>query len=535
MSIEKGKTSLARAIGVVVVLVGALVGAAFYASLLNQDANADLKQYHLYNAFLFLRGRWHIDFAASGMHTFFNPLLDVPYFLAATNWFPNSPATVAAFQGLYFGALIFAAFLVNLTIFRNASWGFVIAVVAAVLGASGATTLSEVGSVFNDIPIAALVLFSLAMLLPLYFKDGQYLLPAGLGGVLMGVAGAFKLTGVIYAPAAVIALLVTMRPPRQSLKVAMFFCCGWGVGFCLIYGWWGYAVWQKTGNPFFPFLNNIFKSDWYPPLARQPYGLAPTSIFQGVFAPFYWVVAQLKLVTEGTLLRDARPALAYALVILFVVAAAMKRRWPRIAEISPSPVGWFIVVFAAISYALWLKFYFALRLGLILETLSGTIIMMAVVQATRILLTRDISRMIAVVGCGAVLIGWLYLWSIIPQFGRVHFGSQTISISVPPIPSGSLVLVPAQTSYLVPFISGDFRAIGITRDVVRGYRWYNQIATILGDAGDNVFLLNGPAGVNDKIIHDLGLTWTETDCRPITSNLWVQERICKLHRIVLLN
>jgi len=57
------------------------------------DANWGLYNYHLYNPFAFLRGKLAIDLAPAGLQSYFNPLLDVPYYLASR----SLPAPVVAF------------------------------------------------------------------------------------------------------------------------------------------------------------------------------------------------------------------------------------------------------------------------------------------------------------------------------------------------------------------------------------------------------------------------------------------------------
>ena len=78
-------------------LIGALAVA------LGQDANWDLRNYHWYNAYAFLTGRYGVDILPSQTPCFYNPTLDVPFFLLAT----HVPARVAGFvlgvvQGLNF-------------------------------------------------------------------------------------------------------------------------------------------------------------------------------------------------------------------------------------------------------------------------------------------------------------------------------------------------------------------------------------------------------------------------------------------------
>src|SRR6201996_4670806 len=70
---------------------------------LGQDANWDLRNYHFYNAYAFLNDRYAQDLLPSQTPYFYNPLLDVPFFLIAT----HAPARVAGFalgfvQGLNF-------------------------------------------------------------------------------------------------------------------------------------------------------------------------------------------------------------------------------------------------------------------------------------------------------------------------------------------------------------------------------------------------------------------------------------------------
>ncbi|HEU0118427.1 MAG TPA: hypothetical protein VFR09_07315, partial [Alphaproteobacteria bacterium] len=66
-----------------------LVLAPFFFGLLalylGQDANWDLRNYHWYNAYAFLNGRYGFDMLPSQTPYFYNPLLDVPFYLLATH------------------------------------------------------------------------------------------------------------------------------------------------------------------------------------------------------------------------------------------------------------------------------------------------------------------------------------------------------------------------------------------------------------------------------------------------------------------
>ena len=52
---------------------------------LGQDANWDLRNYHFYNAYAFLNDRYAMDLLPSQTPYFYNPMLDVPFFLLATH------------------------------------------------------------------------------------------------------------------------------------------------------------------------------------------------------------------------------------------------------------------------------------------------------------------------------------------------------------------------------------------------------------------------------------------------------------------
>src|SRR5690242_18738499 len=71
------------------------------------DTNVDLFNYHLYNPFALLNGKLHIDLAAAGMQGYFNPVLDVPYYLATQHWPPRLVGfTWGLAHGLNFALLL---------------------------------------------------------------------------------------------------------------------------------------------------------------------------------------------------------------------------------------------------------------------------------------------------------------------------------------------------------------------------------------------------------------------------------------------
>ena len=124
--------------------------------LMGQDACFDLLNYHLYNPFAFLHHREAVDLIPAGMHTFFNPLLDIPYYLlfAALNDFPRLTAFL---QGLWYGMFLFAGWKICALLWPNFSSAtdklgrFSV----FILGCTGTAIISQVGTSTNEIPLAA--------------------------------------------------------------------------------------------------------------------------------------------------------------------------------------------------------------------------------------------------------------------------------------------------------------------------------------------------------------------------------------------
>lgn len=78
-------------------------------------------------------------------------------------------------------------------------------------------------------------------------------------GMLGGAAVALKLsnaTVVIFLPLVCFTLSHTM-PGR--LRCGMLCLLGVGVGFLILYAWWGWQLWQAFGNPVFPFADGLFE------------------------------------------------------------------------------------------------------------------------------------------------------------------------------------------------------------------------------------------------------------------------------------
>src|SRR5215472_9171329 len=77
---------------------------------IGQDASWDLKNYHYYNAYAFLTGRWAKDIAPAQIQTFLSPLLDVVFYVLLQHLGPRMYGfVVGTLQGLNFSLLFWLA------------------------------------------------------------------------------------------------------------------------------------------------------------------------------------------------------------------------------------------------------------------------------------------------------------------------------------------------------------------------------------------------------------------------------------------
>ena len=144
------------------------VGAGLFSVHQGTDANFDLKNYHLYNAFAFLENRLFFDVAPADQQSFLNPLADLPYYWLVV-WFNDSPRWVAFVQGLPAGIYAYLTLRISLLVAWLVLGQGVIpvacALLAALLGLTGAGFVPLIGTTTNDITVGALVLASLLILL----------------------------------------------------------------------------------------------------------------------------------------------------------------------------------------------------------------------------------------------------------------------------------------------------------------------------------------------------------------------------------
>ena len=230
------------------IALGALLAGAIYTWFVGEDVNWDWQNYHEYNVWAVITGRYGIDALPAGFQTYFNPTVYFPvYYLRHLLPLPYGLMILGAVHGLN---LLLIYFLIRVLLREAAT---AIAIGAAILiAAVGPMTLSEVGTSFSDILTALPIVAGCILILSAEERHGRYIL----AGLLIGAAVGLKLTNVVYALGAAAAVLAAGRPLLATLCLGV----GGAIGAVATGGVWGLMLWREMGNPIFPLFNGIFQS-----------------------------------------------------------------------------------------------------------------------------------------------------------------------------------------------------------------------------------------------------------------------------------
>ena len=246
-------------IGLVLSYLLGAVAFASYALAVGQDANWDLQNYHDYDAFALLHGRYPLDVAPGGPQTYLNPLpYLLPYLLRHHLPPLAAAAALAAAQAL---VVPLAWALSGCVVAGRGKQALAVRALATLTAATGAITVSEIGTSFADLQLAALGLAALLAALHAGTEDGRRADQLHLlAGILSGAETGLKLTNAVVVIGILGAVIVPWTRSAGSLKAAGLVVLGAAGGALLSNGWWGFYLWHNFGSPTFPFLNTVFRS-----------------------------------------------------------------------------------------------------------------------------------------------------------------------------------------------------------------------------------------------------------------------------------
>ncbi len=351
-------------------LVWALGFALFAARALSmgQDSNWDLQNYHDYGAHALLQGRYDGDVGPAGIQGYFNP---VPYVIPYLLRYGLAPilATLGlvALQAL---TVVAAWMLAGALLDENLPRRPLIRLLAVVAGMASAMAISEIGTTFADLFMAAPILLGLLALLR-GCEGGDHRLFA-LAGLLVGGAAGLKLTNFVFAPGLALAILLPWPGLRAAWGATWRTALGGLTGVLLTGGIWGGFLWVTLGNPIFPALNQVFGSPSALPHAFADPRFLPGSIAEAVRYPLD--IALGGHPTAELAFRDPRMLLVL-LLALPSLGRALRARRPDAAPLRPASPGQLrALVFLLASGATWLSLFSIHRYAVPLDILAGLLL-----------------------------------------------------------------------------------------------------------------------------------------------------------------
>ena len=409
------------------------LGFGVWSCVLGQDANWDLQNYHLYNAFAFLGGKLGIDFAPAGLQTFFNPILDIPYFVASA----HLPAPLVAFL---MGTLHGMNFIVLLYICRTVLGSLPpgdrhrIPLALALAGCLTGNFLSELGNTMGDNTTALLVLASIAIFVRTWPARETSATPVALlvaSGFTVGLAAGLKLTNATYAVAIGMAFLMA---PAKAALIARFippFALGGLAGLALADGFWLYRMWETFGNPLFPQFGRFFPNSLAADIMAADDAWLPKGLSEHLLWPFI-ISADSRRVGQLPL-RHWLWALVLAALIARVAIGAL--RWRRGTAGAIEARGRPVVLVVVIGFVVWMETFSIYRYLVPVELLAPLAIFVLLKETFDYPVAKRIAAWSLGVVTIALVCGGFKTW------GHASWGEQTYDVQVPELPDASRTTV----------------------------------------------------------------------------------------------
>jgi hypothetical protein len=503
------------------------VGAGLLSVMLGPDNYWDLRYYHLYAPWGYLHDRFLYDIGPAQEQGFLNPTADLLLYGLISSPLNDSPRMVAFIMGAVHGinAALLLAIVCRVIRPPEAVERLTLRAAAWLMGVSGAGFVGLIGTSSNDLTCALFVLGSLSSLLRIRERpNGRATWPGfAAAGLWAGLGLGLKYTVAFVAPGlGVVALLTALR--KRTLLGLIIFGLAATAGFFIFAGHHLLTLWNAFGNPFFPYLNQIFRSPYFEPTGIWDPRFIPDSFWKLMTFPFYWARTNNYVVSEPTF-RDWRGAIAYVAIIVGVLALAAsclgKGRRPR-DLLAQTPGLLLVFAFVVVSYFSWALEFGYYRYAIPLEMLTGTIAVGALIW----LFDDRRLRMAAAVAVLALTASTtIYL-----DWGRRPYTDKYVDVQVPPLPPRSIVLIATwdPAAYFIPYAEPTAQYIGIENNYLelsQSNKLATEVKRLMRTPGRPKFVLSAgdfDAAKLNMLLDNFGLKLGPLPCLPIHSNLEVQ-------------
>lgn len=503
-------------------------GWAIFVISLGKDVSWDFRNYHWYAPYALLNGRMGFDVAVAHQATYYNPLLDIPFYLLATH-FPSWLAlgTLGAVQGTN----IVPLYLIARSILRLEETKLASAVLA-LLSVTGGLTIGLMGTTYYDNVMSVFVLSGLALLVTqretLSFGAlSRAATISAIAGFLTGSAVGLKLPEAPYALGFAAALAVIPGDAKQRRVRLLAGGAGGIIGVALFAGYWIAHMEAITGNPLFPYFNEILHS---PMVLDAPYRdtrFLPHDLLHALLYPILFSIDWQ--VADDIPFTDIRVGLAYVLLIASGVLWLLHKRTHDPLAV---PEGARILfAFVTVSYIAWLSIFGIYRYILTLEMLAP---LAAVAAVGRWPASRH--AQLTALGMLAVL---MMVTTRVDTLGRAPLGSPYVEVKLPPIPhpdnTAILMTGVEPMGYLVPSFPQRIPVLRIDGWLIQprdGSRLTAETRARVDAFKGDLYLVASPYEINRAraALTDYGLAFKLEECADFETNLGGPYNFCPLSR-----
>ena len=339
----------------------------------------DWLNYRMYNCWAFLTDRMSVDFLAGNFRTCFNPIIDLPEYLLLwkLNNHPYLYNIICLFDSvcLLFLVYKFSCLLFNCRGFYSKSFPVAYIAVSPVM-------MLQMSFDQNDIKIALLLFIAFYIFIKNIFlpfaKKRNFLI--FLAGIIVGIAMGLKLTAFVFLLSFLLITLFLFKKIDKPFLTVGIFCLGVIPAFLAIDGYWLYKCYKVYHNPFFPYFNDIFKSEYaaFDRLLNQDYRhLAPINWQEFVFYPFFQCVGT-RLYGTDNFSWDVRYAVNFVVVVILSVGlfaaksnTALKNYMQKIVNLDYLL---FMLLFSIVPFYVNLVFFGTYRYIIAASSLYGIIL-----------------------------------------------------------------------------------------------------------------------------------------------------------------
>lgn len=450
-----------------VVLLGALLSLG-----LGQDANWDLRNYHLYIGDAWAHDRLGVDLAPAQMQSYFSPLLDVLHaWLMLQLPGPVAGLLLGGLHALVFVPVAAVAWRVLAGQTRRAQW----APLLAVAGMCSAVFLSGLGGTMGDTASAIPVLAALALVLSAQARarQGTHAVHRwAIAGALIGLAVSLKLTNALYALALVPAVLCDGGRLRSRMLGLGVLSGVAALVVVLVAGPWYWQVWQHLGNPLFPQFNGVFKSPLAQPVSIADVRWLPRNLGEQLIWPLLFTFKPQRIGDLG--LVQAGWAVLYA-VTLVAAGRGLLRRPVRQVGLDRSVV--VLLVFFGVAYALWQAIFSIHRYLVVLELLAPLLLWIVCRHAFAKHADRKAAWLIGLCALVAV-VGW-------KDWGHEAWAHDSFQVQQPMMgePAASTVLLVGDEpqSWRVPLLPRQARYIGVATNIAETDQYRQRVRALIAE------------------------------------------------------